>query len=429
MKGDQRFTDILSRRRLLQRGALSSAGLLALWLTGCGGGDDEDPTSTPTTAVAATTPTGTPVPTETATVEPTDAEPTATDEPAEPTPTATETPTPAPEEPTSTPTPEPSPTPLPDKIWEQVQPDQPSEAQPSARRDHSLVASPDGSMLLLFGGRDAAGPLGDVWVFGIEENIWKPLRPEGGGPAPRFGHNAAYDLASNQMLIFGGQAGSTFFNDTWGFDMAANTWTQYAPDQPLPEQRYGAASAYDSANGSFFVSHGFTSQGRFDDTWEFQTAGFAWSNVSPAEGPRPEKRCLVRMGADAGAQRLYLFGGQSDTQAFKGDFWTFDIAAQSWAELDIERPSPRNLYSFTLKPETGSLLLYAGASPNGPLNDVWVYDFATGSWSVTEVQGTFPSPRDSHDATWVAGSSAMFVFGGRTGDGSLLRDLWTFTLR
>jgi hypothetical protein len=350
--------------------------------------------------------------TTTASVEPTEA-PT---EPATPTLAPTEVVT---TEPTATPTATPEPA---QPTWTQLSP---GGELPSPRRDHSLAADSAGGTVWLFAGRGAEGDLADLWAYDVAGNAWSRIEPAGDVPAARFGHNAAFDPNSNRMLVFGGQAGPNFFNDVWAYDPAANQWSLLA-DGAGPEPRYGAAGALDAGTGVFYVSHGFTNSGRFDDTWGFVVEGSSWLDDSPPEGPRPEARCLVRMASDTVRQRLLFFGGQSNTEGFKGDFWQFDIAALSWQELDIERPSPRNLYSFVSRLNVPGLVLFGGNSPNGVLNDLWTFDLEGNAWQPVAVEGTLPPARDSHDAAWLPGGQGMLVFGGRGGD--LLNDLWLLTL-
>jgi hypothetical protein len=51
------------------------------------------------------------------------------------------------------------------------------------------------------------------------------------------------------------------------------------------------------------VSHGFTSDGRYDDTWLFNVQTGRWSDVSPAIGDRPEQRVPLGL-LDEGVENL-----------------------------------------------------------------------------------------------------------------------------
>ncbi|MEZ4521403.1 MAG: kelch repeat-containing protein [Thermomicrobiales bacterium] len=442
--------DIRISRRAVIIGAAGVAGMAATAIVAIllRDGDDDggdgaaivtptpDSTPIPTTTLPPTdtpepptpTPTGTPEPTPTQEPSPTPEpspsptpEPTASATPTEPAPTATAT-----VAPTAT-RPQPTPTPPPEPGWTELTP---QGEPPAARRDHSLVADRTGERIYLFGGRAGSQPLQDLWVFDIPANRWILAEPTGNPPPARFGHNAVFDDQQQFVVIFGGQAGSTFFNDVWIYDPVRNAWTELDPGDGdgTPLNRYGAGGALQPDGNGFYISHGFTSDGRFDDTWLYDLQSGQWTDVTPDAGQRPSPRCLMRMASDPDRERLLLFGGQSNTAAYLGDFWAFDTATTSWTELEPESgsPSPRNLYSLVRNTESGDLFLFGGASASGMLNDLWSYRVESGEWEGQEFADGVPIPaRDSHDAVWLDDAGAMLVFGGR-GDAGLLNDLWIF---
>lgn len=297
---------------------------------------------------------------------------------------------------------------------------------PGPRRDHSLTAYAAGSRVYLFGGRAGGDPLGDLWVYDVEASAWSQLAPDGNAPAARFGHNAILDPTRGRFVIFGGQAGGSFFSDVWAYDPAGNSWSEIAPEGAGPTQRYGAGGAFDPAEESLIVSHGFTNQGRFDDTWQFGLGEQRWSDASPTQGERPIKRCLLRTVIDPGRGRLLLFGGQTDGTPFLGDLWAFDLADRAWSELVGEGPSPRNLYSAVARVDQPTMLLFGGSTGSGESDELWALDMASDRWSLMVVEGP-PSPRSGHDAVWLADLNAMLLFGGRDDNGDL-NDLWRLGL-
>jgi hypothetical protein len=231
------------------------------------------------------------------------------------------------------------------------------------------------------------------------------------------------------MVVFGGQAGSDFFNDVWVYDPIGNVWARLeaGDEDGAPTPRYGAAVAPVADGGGFYISHGFTSAGRFDDTWMYDLQAGVWTEIS-SDDDRPEPRCLVRMASDPERERLLFFGGQSDDAPFLGDFWAFDTDDQSWTELDTDNPSARNLYSLVRRPDDGYLLLFGGASADGQLGDIWIFNVEDDEWSAEVIDpdtSALVPPRDSHDTVWLEDIQAMLIFGGRGVD-SLLNDLWIY---
>lgn len=363
----------ITRRRLLRSALAGGSGLLAAYVVGCG---SEEPRIT-------ATPAATPVP----------ASGNAT---AGPTPTLT---------------PSPTPTTL---RWDRLDT---AGAVPPARRDHSMVT--DGTSIFLFGGRGRTGELNDLWIYDLAAGVWTEIQSPS-PPSPRFGHNAVYSELDSRIVIFGGQAGSQFFGDTWAFTPGVDSWEELQIPGDAPSARYGAAAAYDPS-GRLIVSHGFTSSGRFDDTWALALSTNNWTEIARRD-ERPLERCLVRGVWDSGANRLLIFGGQSTQAPFLGDLWAFNGAF--WSEIDVgDGPAPRNLYSMAYDTRSARLILFGGATSDGSANDLWFLDTTEDEWSQQSPDGEAPPARSGHDAVWLAESRSLFVFGGRGASGDL-DDLW-----
>ncbi|MGB2694539.1 MAG: kelch repeat-containing protein [Dehalococcoidia bacterium] len=373
------LSDHLQRRRITRRALLRSAflggsGLFAAQMLGCGdnGGDG--------TAATATRP--------------------ALDLPG----------------PTSTPAPSPTPQVL---RWERLAP---SGALPTARRDQSMVS--DGKRVYVFGGRNGdAGDLNDLWTFDLKAGTWTEVAAAD-GPSPRHGHNAAWDTDRGRMVIFGGQQGDAFFNDTWAFEPPGGAWSQLSTGAPTPQPRYGAGAAL-VPGGLFFVTHGFTDQGRFDDSWQFDFSQDTWTSISP-NGDRPIKRCLMRSAWDPGRERLLLFAGQTDGTPFLDDLWA--LTPNGWQQIDFETgPNARHFYAMVFDDLGNKLVLFGGNSESGPLGDLWYLDALSDTWRQPSAENEGPSPRYGHEAVWVPERRTMYLFGGTDGSNEM-NDLWALSV-
>ena len=301
-------------------------------------------------------------------------------------------------------------------------------AHPSARRDHSLTFGADRGLLYLFGGRAQGVALDDVWAFDLATAAWSEVSLAGARPQARFGHNAFYDAASGRLVVAMGQAGPTFFNDVWAFDPATSSWAELgAGSIERPAVRYGAGGAYDPGGNRFFVSHGFTDQGRFDDTWVFDLTREAWSQIA-THGDVPLRRCLTRAVWAPSSQRLLLFGGQSNENPFLGDFWSLDVAGGLWTQKQpATLPGPRNLYGAAADPSGARWYLFGGSTPDGMAGDAWVYDAIMDTWSRIEgFDGTdAPLARSGPDIAAIG--DGFYLFGGNYG-GADLDDTWMLQL-
>jgi N-acetylneuraminic acid mutarotase len=106
---------------------------------------------------------------------------------------------------------------------------------PRARARHTAVWDPVAGEMLVYGGyRDQEGYTSEVWAFRPEEARWVVREATGAAPVGRSRHTAAWDSASQRMLIFGGFVGGVdYLGDLWAYEPARNAWTQVtAPGGP-----------------------------------------------------------------------------------------------------------------------------------------------------------------------------------------------------
>lgn len=301
---------------------------------------------------------------------------------------------------------------------------------PAGRWDHTLGADDEAKRLILFGGRDGNGAsLSDTWLYDLSERAWHMI--DSAGPEPRFGHAIAMDQKSRRLLLFGGQSADTFFNDTWLFDFESESWSKLeSGESALPSARYGLSAVLDT-NGQLIISHGFTFEGRFDDTWALDLDKAEWTDISPETGaPRPLKRCLHEMSWHPGSESLLLYGGCSSGfgPCPQGDLWQFDPEDRVWTELTPpDGPAARSNPALVYDDDSDRMLLIGGLSDSGYVNDAWQGTLLDGEfrWTPFTFEGDAPSPRASHDTVLTRGD--LYLFGG-TGDGGVTADLWKLSL-
>jgi len=173
-----------------------------------------------------------------------------------------------------------------------------------------------GDQVLLFGGVDESPNVynGETWVYDLSANTWTNQAPIT-GPSPRGGHAMAY-LGGDQVLLFGGEDGSSSFrDDTWVYDLSANTWTNQAPATSPSARRYHTMA---SLGGDQVLLFGGWKEGYgvFGDTWVYDLSANTWTNQalvssrSAAEwtAAAPSARTDLAM-ASLGGDRVVLFGG------------------------------------------------------------------------------------------------------------------------
>lgn len=268
----------------------------------------------------------------------------------------------------------------------------------------------------MFGGRDGTTVYGDLWAYDLAADTWAEVGA-GAGPAPRFGHEAAW-VDDIGLVIFGGQAGPTFFNDLWAFDPAAGTWRALEASGAIPAARYGSCAAI-GPDGRLWISHGFTSDGtRFADTLAYDFGTATWTDETPA-GDVPVNRCLQGCWwTDDGAFTLYA--GQTTGITALGDRWILQGGA--WQQVDGERPPDRNLYAHARI--GGATVVFGGqALDSSFLGDTWVLADGEADARPLEVTGSAPGGRAGAELIFDAQRGRALLFGGRNADGSYA-DTW-----
>ncbi|CAN5784996.1 hypothetical protein BH24CHL4_BH24CHL4_21670 [soil metagenome] len=300
---------------------------------------------------------------------------------------------------------------------------------PAARWDHHLAADQQSGTLLLYGGRDDNGAsFNDTWLYDIAAGAWARLDVE--SPAPRFGSATAEDREKRRLYLFGGEDGSTFYNDTWRFDFKSMSWRiQDDGTSNAPSPRYGLGGSL-TAEGNLLISHGFTFEGRFDDTWVFDTRQKLWTDISPAPETRPLKRCLHELARDPESGQIILFGGCSSGYGPcpQGDLWSYDRVSAAWSNITpASGPPARSNPAMVWDDAAGRALLFGGLSEAGQTADLWHGSFVDGGFAWTELAAgeEVPAARSSHNATMLDG--ALYMFGGFTPNGTL-NDLWRLAL-
>jgi hypothetical protein len=289
---------------------------------------------------------------------------------------------------------------------------------PEPRRNGTAIYDPVGQRIVIFGGTGTGGLLNDLWAFDLKGRAWSRLEALGTVPEPRLGHNAVYDPIGHQMVLWAGQQGGRFFNDTWTLSLTTLRWTAVSPSTK-PKARYGSVSVFDPAQRGLVQFAGFTEEGsRFQDSQIFSLDSLQWRDVTPG-GIKPQVRCLHTAAFRPTSRRMIVYGGQRSGQL--DDLWEFDLSSNTWSELTpASRPAGRFFASSFVDGE-GRFLVFGGNTSAGNVNETWSYDFDSGSWSRLEIPGG-PPERNGMMGAYIPDEDRFVIFGG-TG-ARLYNDVW-----
>ncbi len=288
---------------------------------------------------------------------------------------------------------------------------------PAGREDHTWTVDADGRFAYLFGGRDGGREFGDLWRYDLASDTWKRISPKGKKPQPRFGHNAVW-VDGLGMVVFAGQLGDDFFDDLWVFDAGKNRWRELPAKGQVPKRRYGSCMVV-GPDGRLWISHGFTTSGRFDDTRAYNLKTERWAVITP-DGNKPGERCLHECFTSL-AGDLVLYGGQDDGNFALGDLWSMG-KDRTWSQHDDPQAKWRRLYGVT---EAGAYAyVFGGAGEdNAELADLWRVDRETLDFTRQRVEGNHPAARFASTLITDAERGRLVLFGGQAANGAK-SDVW-----
>jgi Galactose oxidase, central domain len=252
---------------------------------------------------------------------------------------------------------------------------------------HAAVTLPSNTMLV-FGGIDIEqSAINTTLLLNLSfAQPWQTVDARGGIP-PRAGHSANVWM-DGSVVVFGGRNDATVLSDLWLLDVATFTWTLLdagTSSQGPGELVNHAAAVVPSWNG-LFIAGGTDGDGADTGGLFLWTEGGGWASLGAALSP-------VRHGAVAwpyGTSAALVWGGEvgvSEDGVYMGDLWQIQLT-QGGASggqpravavvlqnttYSTDVPRPRTLASYPSAPLRlfGGFAGYSGGLDDRLFNDTW----------------------------------------------------------
>jgi hypothetical protein len=229
-----------------------------------------------------------------------------------------------------------------------------------ARRWHSAIYDATQGQMVVFGGGGGGALFDDVWVLDLTPGAetWSQLTPTGGPPTARAQHTAIYDPVHRWLVVFGGWTYGSVLNDTWVLNLAAQTWTQASPIGSPPAARRGHTAIYDAANGRMLLFGGVAGSGFYNDLWALSlVVPASWTQLS-SSSTVPGTRAWHTATVDQTNGRLVVVGGRGIGSLAGEAHWSLNLTTPAWSPFTptisgVEggaKTSPQQLYPFGLQP-------------------------------------------------------------------------------
>jgi len=261
------------------------------------------------------------------------------------------------------------------KKWERIS----VEGGPSPRSGANGFWDPVRKQLLLVGGVDVAGYHSDVWAYNPAKNSWQRLSPDDKSRNRAYAI-AVYDPVHDALFWFGGQNVDGALSDTWTYQINGGSWKQSPPGVVNPAARYHAAAAYDVPSQQIVLFGGCsTAPGSCprDDVWAYDVIDQMWQQYVP-QTTRPQARQKMAYAFDAQNNTMLIYGGGGTDGQELGDLWSFRAISGLWTLLAAEN-SPGRRYGAvaTFVNNPPRFVLFGGVQGAAYLSDLWSLDVAT----------------------------------------------------
>ncbi len=156
----------------------------------------------------------------------------------------------------------------------------------SPRSFSDMAYDTESDRVILFGGESVSQQIDETWAYDFNTNTWTKMLPTT-RPSRRHSHALAYDAESDLVVLFSGHLARNaplFSDETWAYDFNTNTWTNIEPPtQPL--KRAAHKLAYDAESDRVVLFGGDVSPGDVlsDETWAYDLNANTWTDLSPVQ--------------------------------------------------------------------------------------------------------------------------------------------------
>lgn len=304
----------------------------------------------------------------------------------------------------------------------------PAGGVPPPRVNHTMVYDAANDRAIVYGGVDNSNGAPtivrqDVWVLAHATGLtgtpaWTEITPAGGGAGLRWGHQAAYDEATNRMIVFGGDATNPDvmphpgLNDVWVLTNAnglggPSSWIQLSVAGTPPSRRINSMASYDPGSNRLMVFGGNLNEGNClqatNDYWVLSDAngtGGVPTWTSYATPTRPGGRRSGTLVYDQSNNQLTLFGGDQVCSTVYNDVWQMSDAngvagTPAWVQRTPSGPLPvgRTASFGAIEPVAHDLLIFGGQTSSAMIGEVWrLTGLDTGALTWTQVFPAGMSP-------------------------------------
>ena len=285
----------------------------------------------------------------------------------------------------------------------------------SARREHSSVAMPDGS-IVLSGWYGNAGYTNDVWRSTDNGATWSRVNASAGWTA-RSSHSSVA-MPDGSIVLSGGASTSGYMNDVWRSTDNGATWSRVNASAGWAVRTSHSSVAM--ADGSIVLLGGYSTVYK-NDTWRSTDNGATWTQMNASAGWAArwwQSSVAIPDGS------VVLMGGLDGSNIKRNDTWRSTDNGATWTLVNASSGWSERYGHSSVAMADGSIILmggYDGISPSNYKKDVWRSTDNGATWSQVNANAGWTA-RYAHTSIAMADGSIVMM-GGH--DGTIYRnDVW-----
>jgi hypothetical protein len=295
--------------------------------------------------------------------------------------------------------------------WAQMTP----EGGWAGREGHTVVALPDGSLVLM-GGYNNNEFLNDVWRSTDQGATWQQMT-ESAGWTERWGHSSVA-LRDGSIILMGGLGyfATIEGNDVWRSTDQGATWTLMTANAKWSPRLWQTSVALPDNSIVLMGGSGADISG---DVWRSTDLGATWTMMTASAEWQARTMHDSAVLSDGS---IVLIGGMGspDNDVYRNDVWRSTDQGATWTLMtDNAGWSTRALHSSVALPD-GSLVFMGGADDTF-MSDVWRSLDYGANWTLVTSNATWSARFGHATATLLDGS--IVLTGGHNGS-SYQSDVW-----
>lgn len=224
--------------------------------------------------------------------------------------------------------------------WEEIS----SSISPSARSDMGFAVAPEQRLALLFGGycqESQREECDQTWKFDLDSRTWVEVQTADSPPVT-YGLQLVFDPLHQRFLQWGGHMSGIrgnvvqslgYGNTLWSFALSDENWVSISQQgSPAPKERYWHHLVSDPDSAAIILYGGNGGQGFLDDTWIYALDSNQWRFVRSDTPPPPRVNGAAAF--DQSRQQLILFGGLREDFFVYRDTWIYSDSTGIWDKID-----------------------------------------------------------------------------------------------